>query len=67
VVLIATEEEAEKLGFHGSPTVIINGRDPFTFIDANYGLSCRIYRDTHDPAQRIVGYPTKEMLLDALK
>ncbi len=66
VVLVTTEDEAVKFGFHGSPTVIIDGRDPFAFIEASYGLSCRIYRDPFDPAQRIVGSPTKEMLLDAL-
>ena len=34
---------AESLGFRGSPTVLINGVDPFADADAPVGLTCRIY------------------------
>ena len=35
--------ELEELGFRGSPTILINGDDPFLDTDAPVGLSCRIY------------------------
>jgi hypothetical protein len=41
--LVATDEEALSLGFCGSPTVLINGRDPFAVEGATPGLSCRLY------------------------
>ena len=41
--LVETEEEAQRLSFRGSPTVLINGVDPWADPDAPVGLSCRIY------------------------
>lgn len=40
---VETAREADGLGFHGSPTVLINGRDPFDATGPT-GLSCRVYR-----------------------
>ena len=37
------QRRAEELGFRGSPTILINGDDPFLDTDAPVGLSCRIY------------------------
>jgi hypothetical protein len=37
----------------GSPTLLIDGRDPFAYADPpdrDFGLSCRIYRDEHGRA-----------------
>lgn len=42
--LIDTHELAEEHGFRGSPTIIIDGIDPFTDPDAPVGLSCRVYK-----------------------
>lgn len=42
--LVATPEEAEAAGFRGSPTILVNGRDPFAGPNDPVGLSCRIYR-----------------------
>jgi hypothetical protein len=42
--LVATPEEAEASGFRGSPTVLVDGRDPFAGPDDPVGLACRIYR-----------------------
>lgn len=42
--LIETPEAAEQHGFRGSPTVLIDGVDPFTDPDAPVGLSCRVYQ-----------------------
>jgi hypothetical protein len=41
---VTTAEEAEALGFRGSPTILVDGADPFADPDAPTGLTCRIYR-----------------------
>jgi len=41
---VTTVEEAEALGFRGSPTILVDGTDPFADPDAPTGLTCRIYR-----------------------
>ncbi len=41
---IGSHDRAEKVGFRGSPTILISGQDPFVEPDAPVGLSCRIYR-----------------------
>jgi len=42
--LVTTVEEAERIGFRGSPTILVNGRDPFAGPDDPIALSCRMYR-----------------------
>ncbi|MGW0749114.1 hypothetical protein [Streptomyces sp. NPDC002587] len=42
--VVADQAEAERSGFTGSPTVLVNGRDPFTEPGATPSLACRIYR-----------------------
>lgn len=42
--LIDTHEAAVARGFRGSPTVLIDGVDPFADENAPVGLACRIYR-----------------------
>ncbi len=41
---VETFEAAERLGFRGSPTLLLDGTDPFTDPSSPIGLSCRIYR-----------------------
>ena len=41
--MIETPEQAEEAGFCGSPTILLDGRDPFATPEAPVGLSCRIY------------------------
>ncbi len=36
-------DQAESLGFRGSPTILVDGTDPFAAPDAPGGLTCRIY------------------------
>jgi hypothetical protein len=43
LVNVDSPERADELGFRGSPTVWIDGVDPFLDPDAPVGLSCRIY------------------------
>ncbi|MEE8497699.1 MAG: thioredoxin family protein [Acidimicrobiia bacterium] len=60
--LIETPEAAAEAGFRGSPTVLIDGVDPFADPDAPVGLSCRVYR-TDDG---FAGSPTLEQLRTAV-
>jgi hypothetical protein len=43
LVNVGSQERAEALSFRGSPTVLIDGVDPFADGDAPVGLSCRVY------------------------
>ena len=43
-VLVDTPEAAQAVGFHGSPSIHIDGVDPFADLNAPVGLTCRIYR-----------------------
>jgi hypothetical protein len=36
-------DDAKRLGFTGSPTILINGRDPFATGSEPIGMSCRVY------------------------
>ena len=56
--LVDTAEEAERTGFHGSPSILVDGVDVFAAPDAEVGLSCRRY-PTPDGYQ---GAPTLEQL-----
>ena len=61
--LVDTPDEAERVGFRGSPTILVNGLDPFaTEADPIGGLSCRVYQTPGGPA----GSPTLEQLRAAL-
>lgn len=43
--LVTTQAQAEQLDFVGSPTIMIDGRDPFAHPGQSPGLACRLYRD----------------------
>lgn len=60
---IETPEQAEAAGFAGSPTVLVDGADPFAEHAGPAGLSCRVYQTPQGPA----GSPTVAQLLDALR
>jgi hypothetical protein len=40
---IRTEEEAGRLGMRGSPTILIDGKDPFADGAGPAAMSCRLY------------------------
>ena len=61
--LVRTEEEAERVSFRGSPTILIDGVDPFAEGDEPIGLSCRIYRTPDGYA----GSPTLEQIAALLE
>jgi hypothetical protein len=60
---VADEREAVRAGMRGSPTLLINGLDPFAAPGQVPGLACRLYRDA---AGRAAGAPTVEALRRAL-
>jgi hypothetical protein len=41
--LVDTPEQAEELAFTGSPTIRIDGTDPFATGQEQVGLACRVY------------------------
>lgn len=61
--IVETEQQAQERGFIGSPTILINGRDPFPQPDAPVGIACRVYR-TRDG---MAGHPSTEALREAFQ
>ncbi len=55
--------EAEQLGFRGSPTVVIDGRDPFADEGDPVGLSCRVFATENGPQ----GSPSVAQLRETLR
>ncbi len=62
-MLVSTPDDAKQWRFHGSPTVLVDGRDPFAAPDAAVGLSCRLYQTDDGPA----GAPSVEQLTAVLR
>ncbi|WP_226435550.1 thioredoxin family protein [Rhodococcus yananensis] len=59
---VATPEDAQREGFPGSPTIRIDGADPFTSTGAA-ALACRVYRG-HGCAD---GLPDLSSLIAAIR
>ncbi|WP_235671118.1 hypothetical protein [Tomitella fengzijianii] len=59
---VETAEDAQRLGFHGSPSLLIDGVDPFAGDHAPVGLACRVFR-TPDG---VAGSPTVDQLRAAI-
>ncbi|SEB46998.1 Alkylmercury lyase [Amycolatopsis tolypomycina] len=62
-VVIPDLEAATATGMTGSPTLLIDGTDPFAEAGSGPSLSCRLYRD---PDGRVTGAPSVAALRDAL-
>lgn len=60
--VVDSVEDAGRHGFLGSPTILIDGRDPFAEPGAVPGLSCRVYRTQSG----VAGAPTVAQLRAAL-
>ncbi|MGH9150076.1 MAG: hypothetical protein ACRD0D_08965 [Acidimicrobiales bacterium] len=60
---IGTPEAADAAGFRGSPTILLDGRDPFAEGEAQVGLSCRRY---HTEAG-VEGAPSQAQLAAVLR
>ncbi|AOD24843.1 thioredoxin family protein [Rhodococcus pyridinivorans] len=59
---IETPEAAERAAFAGSPTIRIDGIDPFGPTEG-VGLTCRVYRTADGPG----GAPSTAELIDVLR
>ncbi len=59
---VSSPEEGELLGFAGSPTLLIDGIDPFTDPSGNAGWACRLYATPEGAS----GCPAIDQLRDAL-
>jgi hypothetical protein len=61
---IADEREAAEAGMHGSPTLLIDGVDPFAAPGQPPSLSCQLYRD---PTGHAAGAPPLDALRQVLE
>lgn len=61
-VLVETPGDADRLGFVGSPTILVDGEDPFRTGDEKPAFACRVYT-TPDG---LVGCPTVAQLVEVL-
>ncbi len=61
--LVDTQEAADLYGFAGSPSILLDGRDPFRTTTETFGLTCRVYSTPEGPA----GAPTVEQLTRAVR
>ena len=61
-VLVETPEEAERLDFIGSPTILFDGKDPFATGTEQPALACRVF-STPDG---LAGSPTVQQLVQVL-
>lgn len=61
--IIASQDQAHQRGFVGSPTILLNGSDPFARPAAAVALSCRLYPTPDGPR----GVPALRELRQALK
>ncbi|MDN5760013.1 MAG: thioredoxin family protein [Tomitella sp.] len=59
---VESVEEAERIGFHGSPSIRVNGVDAFARLGAGVGLACRVYATP----QGLAGAPTLEQLRELI-
>jgi hypothetical protein len=57
-------DERQAAGMHGSPTLLVDGVDPFAVPGQVASLSCRLYRD---PAGHTEGAPPVDVLRRALR
>jgi hypothetical protein len=62
--VISDEGEAARWGMHGSPTLLIDGVDPFAELGQAPGMSCRLYRDENG---QLAGAPSAGQLRQAIE
>jgi hypothetical protein len=61
--VVDTQELAEDRAFIGSPTILVNGQDPFPTLAHPAGLACRVYDSASGPS----GLPDLRSLRQVLK
>jgi len=60
---VETPTQAGEVGFTGSPTIRIDGHDPFASGEEQVGLSCRVYATPTGWS----GSPTVQQLVEAFR
>lgn len=60
---VQTPGDAELTNFRGSPTILIDGEDPFADQAGPVGLACRMYRTEQGPQ----GAPSLGQLVSAIR
>lgn len=63
LIFVGNADDAELLGFQGSPTVRINGDDVVSEPELPIALACRIYRDVDG---RMLGSPPIDAIRSAI-
>jgi len=63
--VIASEQEAAAAGMHGSPTLLVDGTDPFAAPGQPPSLSCRLYRDASGRAGPVPSVQELRLVLTA--
>ena len=61
---VTNMDHASRWGMHGSPTLLIDGVDPFAMPGQLPGMSCRLYR--HEDGQ-LAGAPSVSQLRQAVE
>ena len=61
--VIADQDEAARRGMHGSPTILVDGMDPFAEPRQPASVSCRLYRDGNG---QVDGAPSVSQLRQAI-
>lgn len=62
--VISGAAEAARWGMHGSPTLLVDGQDPFAEPGAPTAMACRLYRGEDG---RLEGAPTVAALAQVLE
>ena len=62
--LVEDQEQAERLGMRGSPTLLVDGIDPFAEPGTPFSVSCRMYRDEDG---RLDGSPSVDALRQVIR
>jgi hypothetical protein len=60
---VHTPAQARAVGFIGSPTLRVDGRDPFATGGEGVGLACRMFVTPAGPS----GAPTRDQLVEAVR
>jgi hypothetical protein len=63
LVCVATRQEALERGMRGSPTILLDGADPFAEPGMSAGLACRMFATEHGTE----GSPSVVQLIEALR
>jgi hypothetical protein len=62
--VVGDEDQAARRGMHGSPTILVDGIDPFATPGQPASVSCRLYRDSDGQAD---GAPSVRQLRRAIE